>query len=50
VRKFEFLKVQVSTVEKVPRYRGSREHQSRLGDQPARATWKATRPKKINGT
>jgi hypothetical protein len=42
--------VQVSTVEKVSRYRGSREHQSKLSDQPTRVTGAATRPEKINGT
>src|SRR5579864_3202173 len=44
-----FFKVQVSTVEKVPRYKGFRGHQSKLGDQPDGVTWKATRPEKING-
>ena len=41
--------MQVLTVEKVPRHKGFREHQSKLGGQPTRVTWEATRPEKING-
>jgi hypothetical protein len=40
----------MSTVEKVPRNNGFRGHQSKLGDQPTRVTWEATRPEKINGS
>jgi hypothetical protein len=46
----EPCKLKMSTVKKVSFQQTANDYRSRLGDQPARATWKATRPEKISDT